>query len=249
MSTDSNLTKLFEPQTIWVYTDGSCTTHGLKTGSYAAMILVPDKPPQFIVGTCNWTKINRMELSALNAALYHIHAFVFGGFVAPCKIQVITDSTYVMHGATDPATRKMNRDLWYQYEELSRNYDITITHMDRNTEPAQAQADALCDHCRALLEDYLAKLQNTPEFHEMQLGRNTKLIEIDDKPRPKPRKAKVVLTDGTKVLVKQMVADTREGKEERIAHVLNLSAMVEVRELLIEEFILNGYKFVEPKKK
>lgn len=99
---------------IWIYTDGSAITTKEWLGTYAAMIVFPDGTHEFVAGASMWTKINRMELTALNSALYYLWAYRFKGLIVEKlpAVQVLTDSQYVCTCATNPDSRHQNRDLW-----------------------------------------------------------------------------------------------------------------------------------------
>ena len=92
---------------IWIYTDGSAITRHSCLGTYAAMICFPDDTYQFVAGAAMWTRINRMELTALNESLayiwnFHLNRQSIGRRPA---IQVLTDSQYVCRCAANPESR------------------------------------------------------------------------------------------------------------------------------------------------
>lgn len=172
---------------IWIYTDGSAATHTFRTGAYAAVILPgAGKPFQFVTGCCSSAKTGRMEISAVLNALYHVREFILGGSCMNHPVQIITDSEYVVLGATEPRSRRANLDLWASFSELSRGLDISINHMPRNTEPPQCFADALCHQLRTRLEGFLGTLSETQEFKDMNLGRNTRIRKPQTTPTETP---------------------------------------------------------------
>lgn len=161
---NQSLASKMNPPTYWVYTDGSATTHSTKTGGHAAMIVAPDGTRHFVLGVSCWTKINRQELTAVNEALRYIREIILGGFADPCSVQVVSDSTYVVNGTTNPDSRHANLDLWAQFDILARHFIISIVHISRNDEPSQAQADAMCSLARSAFEQWVKKLEAVPDF-------------------------------------------------------------------------------------
>ena len=168
---------------IWIYSDGSASTHGQKTGAHAAHILFPDGEVQMVVGACSQTKINRMELSAINQALYYIWAIHEKGGSLDLEIEIVTDSEVTMNGATGKNKRgPQNADLWLQFDSLSENFkSINFTHVDRNTEAPQAQSDVVAHLFRVQLEDLLNRVLLHEMFGKMQLTKETR---FDEDPLP-----------------------------------------------------------------
>lgn len=163
---------------IWIYSDGSAATHGHRTGSYAAAIYPGSgKPMEFIVGACSSAKTGRMEISAVNHALYHVRTFVLGGICLGNEVQIITDSEYVVLGATTPGSRKNNRDLWAQFDVLTQGLAISIDHLGRNQEPPQGFADAMCHQLRKRLEWFLTAATGMAEFGTLSI---TRTLNIPD---------------------------------------------------------------------
>lgn len=66
-----SLQALLAERSYWIYTDGSAKTTGVRSGSYAAMILETGALPILVAGACNEATINRMELLAVNSDLPH----------------------------------------------------------------------------------------------------------------------------------------------------------------------------------
>lgn len=194
---NDELSSVLSERKIWIYNDGGASTHGQKTGAYAAMIIFPDGRKHMVVGACNQTKNNRMELSALNAALYYVWAIASGGITHGMHIQIITDSEVTMNGATKVQRGMTNNDLWLQFDELARHFDsLQIHHMSRNLEPAQRQADAACHVFREeftkLLEEYIAH----PKFLTLEMERNTKLARHEKINVPKTKTAETAQPSG-----------------------------------------------------
>lgn len=173
MGINADLATLLTPKKVWIYSDGGASTHGQKTGAHAAMILFPDGTKKLTIGTTNWTKINRMELSAINAALYYIRAIHYYGIVHGIDIQIITDSEVTMKGITGENRRSSNLDLWAGFDILSAPFDsIAVEHMSRNLEPAQAQADAFCHIFRVEFEKLLDQVISHQDFSTLSIGRD-----------------------------------------------------------------------------
>jgi ribonuclease HI len=116
-----------EKSQVIIYTDGACSGNP-GPGGYGA-ILKYGKETKEISGCEPNTTNNRMELMAAVSALKLIKR--------PCKIQIITDSNYMVKGMTQwihgwikknwiNAQKKpvLNRDLWEELLKLSQGHDI-----------------------------------------------------------------------------------------------------------------------------
>lgn len=77
--------------TAMVYTDGSCHT-ALKTGAWVAILLM-GKEKIILSATATNTTHNRMELTAVIAAIQHLQLY----YPHITKVQVFSDSQYVIH--------------------------------------------------------------------------------------------------------------------------------------------------------
>lgn len=184
MDINSALTAAMTQKRFWVYTDGSAETLGNCSGSWAAMIITPDGKRQYSTGAAIWTTVNRMELTALLSALDFIKRIALRGVALGEAVQVFSDSTYVVNGATGKNKRGENRDLWAQFDEAMRGLEVSIEWVERNKEPEQAMADAMCDHVRALLKDFLVKMEATEDFQSLNFRRAT---EVNPRQPPKPK--------------------------------------------------------------
>jgi len=77
--------------------------------------------------------------------------------------------------------RHSNLDLWACFDELVRHFDdVAITHTPRNTEPQQAQADAVCHFVRAAFAQQIDHIVAHPDFASCGITRSTKF------PQPAP---------------------------------------------------------------
>ncbi len=113
--------------TVTIYTDGACSGNP-GPGGWGA-ILQHGNSRREISGCEPRTTNNRMELTAVIEALRRLKN--------PCKVKIVTDSTYVVKGMTEwiqgwilrgwrNAQKKpvLNRDLWEALLELSRVHEI-----------------------------------------------------------------------------------------------------------------------------
>lgn len=193
-----------QPDAIWIYTDGSAITKKQSVGTFAAIIVLPDGTHKFLPGAMAWTKINRMELSALNQALYYLWVFHFKKgsateyeipqqeidarkeqglppIFAPRRkflpVQVLTDSMYVCNGAVKPEGRYENRDLWAQFEELRWHFDLSIQHYGRNADPRQNQCDSACTSLRVLFQEWVDRFLTHPAFETFEMTRKSVVMK------------------------------------------------------------------------
>lgn len=165
------LSQLLAERSFWIYTDGSAVTTGVRSGSYAAMILEGDEPPRLVAGACSETTINRMELLAINAAIWRISE-VLRGAVHDVKVTVVTDSQVTERSITGVNRRSANLDLWASFDMLVRDFgEITVIHSSRNTEAPQAQADAICDICRKQFDTLVSGLVADERFAKFEISR------------------------------------------------------------------------------
>ncbi len=100
---------------VTIHTDGACSRNGAKNaiGGYGAIIVCGDHE-KVVRGHAVGTTNNRMELMAVISAVLTLKK--------PCKIQVVTDSTYVING-----TKSMR--AWLQKKDLP-NKDLWIQLID-----------------------------------------------------------------------------------------------------------------------
>ncbi len=113
---------------VTIYTDGACKGNP-GPGGYGAVMICGERRVE-LSGGYRLTTNNRMELQGLLQALLEL--------VEPCKLQVYTDSQYLLGGfqknwvkgwkrngwltsAKDPV---LNRDLWMKLDELLSKHEV-----------------------------------------------------------------------------------------------------------------------------
>lgn len=182
---NSSLTNILSPPKIWVYTDGSAVAVGPRTGSYAAVVMFPGGQWTMVSGLSSYTSIDRMELLAINEALYFIRQ-TMRNIVQGESVHVICDRENIVRSATGRYKRHANLDLWAQFDEVARNFDLSIQHSKRNETPAQAQCDSVCDILRDEFIKILEKITKLPEYAELRMTRTTVLPEDLEEPESEP---------------------------------------------------------------
>lgn len=131
-----------------IYTDGACSGNPGK-GGWAA-ILVYGNNEKELVGGCEETTNNRMELSAVIEALKALKE--------PCEVYLTTDSKYVCDSITKgwvynweknnwkKADKKpaLNVDLWKAFLPLLENHKVTFNWVKgHNGHPYNERCDEL----------------------------------------------------------------------------------------------------------
>lgn len=132
-----------------VSTDGSCSTHGIKAGGWAAIILKDGEMAKILTGSAAPTTISRMELGAIIGALEWIKST--HGF-ENCQLHFHSDSQFVVRCATGEYSRRANLDQWDQFNHASRGANFTIVHVGRNSDPKMTKCDELAGVARIALE-------------------------------------------------------------------------------------------------
>jgi ribonuclease HI len=164
-----SLKDMLASQSFWIYSDGSALSSGVRSGAYAAMILGDHGLPVMVVGACNETTINRMELAAINAALLRVRELSRDA-VHGLSVTITTDSQVTQHLISGEKKRGSNLDLWAQFDVLSSGFEkIDVVHISRNTEPPQAQADVLCDAARRAIHKVVEKALAHEKFVTFEL--------------------------------------------------------------------------------
>lgn len=97
-----------------VYTDGSCLHH-TGAGGWAFLVLNENGDKVTHSGGTPYTTNNRMELTAVIEALH---------FVTSDSVEIYTDSKWVIECGTGRWKRKMNLDLWKEFDAVSENRQI-----------------------------------------------------------------------------------------------------------------------------
>jgi len=134
-----------EKHLVEIFTDGACSGNP-GPGGYGALLKYADKIKE-ISGCEIKTTNNRMEMIAIIKALQQLKK--------PCRIKVVTDSSYVVKGMTQwvpgwirrnwlNAQKKpvLNRDLWETLLELSKLHQIEWTWIKgHNGHPENERCD------------------------------------------------------------------------------------------------------------
>ncbi len=132
-----------------IYTDGACRGNP-GPGGWGAL-LIAGAHRKTLHGGDPETTNNRMELTAAIEAL--------NALKRPCKVNLHTDSRYVMQGITEwlegwkqrgwkTAAKKpvKNRDLWQALDEAQQRHDINWKWVKgHDGDPGNEEADALAN--------------------------------------------------------------------------------------------------------
>lgn len=112
---------------VHIYTDGAARGNP-GPGGYGVVMLWGEKRKEISAGY-RLTTNNRMELMAVIVALQHLSK-------KNIPITIFTDSQYIVNSIekkwlnnwikTNFKGGKKNKDLWLQYHELSKNFDIKM---------------------------------------------------------------------------------------------------------------------------
>ena len=116
-----------ENETVVVYTDGACSGNP-GPGGWGSVLMYRGHRRELSGGEAETTN-NRMELMAAIAAL--------DALSRPCRVDLHTDSTYVMKGITEwmaawkargwkTAAKKpvLNKDLWERLDAAAARHDV-----------------------------------------------------------------------------------------------------------------------------
>lgn len=116
---------------VYIFTDGACRGNP-GPGGWGALLRY-DSHEKIIYGAENFTTNNRMELTAVIAAL--------AALKQPCEIEITTDSNYVRLGITQwllkwksnnwrnsDKKEVKNRDLWEKLEQEVKRHKKVIWH-------------------------------------------------------------------------------------------------------------------------
>ena len=132
-----------------IYTDGACRGNP-GPGGWGAL-LIAGAHRKTLHGGDPETTNNRMELTAAIEAL--------NALTRPCKVNLHTDSRYVMQGITEwldgwkqrgwkTAAKKpvKNQDLWQALDEVQQRHDINWKWVKgHDGDPGNEEADALAN--------------------------------------------------------------------------------------------------------
>jgi len=103
--------------TIFLYTDGAASGNP-GPGGYGVVMKCGDICKELSGGFALTTN-NRMELLAVIVGLEHIRW-------QNAKVEVFSDSTYVVNTINKGWKRKKNQDLWARYDALAKNFRLTF---------------------------------------------------------------------------------------------------------------------------
>jgi len=136
-------------KTVEIYTDGACRGNP-GPGGWGALLIAGKRRKTMHGGQPDTTN-NRMELMAAIEAL--------NALTRPCKINLHTDSKYVMHGITEwldnwkrrdwrTAAKKpvKNKDLWQALDAARERHDIEWKWVrGHDGDPGNEEADELAN--------------------------------------------------------------------------------------------------------
>ena len=106
-----------ERRTIHLYTDGAASGNP-GPGGWGAVLCCGDLRKEMSGGFSHTTN-NRMELLAVIKGL---EAIRWKG----ARVEVWSDSQYVVNTVTQGWKRKKNGDLWERYDALARSFDLSF---------------------------------------------------------------------------------------------------------------------------
>lgn len=132
-----------------IYTDGSASTHGVKAGGYAAVILRNGTFFHMPFGGEAMTTIGLMEMRAIIVSLEYIQK---QSDAKQAKVSVYCDRQDVVLSATGVYGRKSNRDEWKRFDKAAKGLDLSISHIPRNSNPNSAKCDELAGEIRLKVE-------------------------------------------------------------------------------------------------
>ncbi len=130
-----------------IHTDGACSGNP-GPGGWGALLQSGDHMKELSGGE-DATTNNRMELTAVIRALQQLKN--------PCRVEIVTDSKYVMHGITEwikgwkrngwkTASRQpvKNVDLWQELDKEIQSHEVTWHWVKgHNGHDGNERADAL----------------------------------------------------------------------------------------------------------
>lgn len=122
-----------------IYTDGACSGNP-GPGGWAAVLRYSDRRIIELSGSIAHTTNNRAELQAVIEALRALPG--------PYKVDLYTDSRYVLTGLDSPGQRVANGDMWAVLVELQTKHTITgYWQAGHAGDPNNERADKLARAC------------------------------------------------------------------------------------------------------
>lgn len=103
---------------VQIYTDGGVTTNPGGLGGWGAVIVNGDQVHEFNGSIDPPTTNNRAEMTALLEGLLNAHKLGFK------RLQVLSDSEYVVKTMNGEYRKRKNTDLWDQITEATKGLDI-----------------------------------------------------------------------------------------------------------------------------
>ena len=143
-----------EPLHFDIYTDGSASNLGECAGAFCAIVVHNGVTFPPAVGVKVPGKIGGMEIQAVCAGLEAVRNYADKNhyYSGPGRVNIFTDSTYVVNCATGKMRRTANQAEWRRFDELARGIDLCIQHTNRNTIPQQAACDEIAGKLREQAE-------------------------------------------------------------------------------------------------
>lgn len=150
---------------VQIYTDGLCPD-GTGLGGWSAIMMAQGKTRELFAGE-QGTTANRMELQACIEALNSLKR--------PCLVEIFSDSTYVIDGATKwiegwkskgwrNSSREpiKNEDLWQQLDAIMATHDTRWTWVKASSHEMNVRANFLAH------QGYLSILDQANAVHQEQ---------------------------------------------------------------------------------
>jgi len=118
------------------YVDGGCEPNpGL--GVFAAVVITSEASRDFLGGERESTN-QRAEIQAAMLALER------GAIAEGSRVEIVSDSQYLVHSATGTWRRRKNTDLWQRLEKASEPYEVTYRWVrGHNGNPGNERAHEL----------------------------------------------------------------------------------------------------------
>ena len=137
---------------IRIYTDG-CAQGNPGPGGYAALLLRPGCPPQVLQAGYRLTTNNRMELSAVIAAIQALPK-------SDMQVEIYSDSQYVVYAIEKGWLKKWeiqrfkktkNADLWAAYLEVAKGHNLRFIWLRGHSgQPENERCDQLAKEAATL---------------------------------------------------------------------------------------------------
>lgn len=110
---------------VTLYTDGACSGNP-GPGGYAAILVASDGSgatlkERVITGGERQTTNNRMEIMAVIAGL--------SALTRPTRVEIVSDSQYVIHTMTKNWKRNKNKELWEQLDALCARHQVSWSYV------------------------------------------------------------------------------------------------------------------------